>query len=427
MNDFLQSTGLSPVVAASAMLALWGFLLYAARSVPKHLWAYLLRRFTLTVEIHSTDNAFFWLERWLAEHPYAGTATSVRVVASPRAMMAGLPEAKATTPQAHHVRMSLAGGAHLFRHHGRWLLLKRDERNISSGQGAGGMPSEMFTIRSFSRDQTPIRRLLEEARDLANPPNEPRIGVFLGMDSWWHRIMELPQREPASIVLRRDQLDDLLADVHEFVGSRAWYRTRGVPYRRGYLLQGPPGSGKTTLVHVIASVLGWDLYVLPLSSLNDSQVQRLMASVPERSVLLLEDVDCAGLGRRALESGAAPGPAEGAQKGGVTLSGLLNTLDGVIATEGRLLFLTTNAPDALDAALKRPGRADRVVDLTLADYDMAFRLFRQFFPDARGRDTLANRFATAGAGQSMATLQGHLLRFRASPQQAVDALGASAP
>lgn len=58
----------------------------------------------------------------------------------------------------------------------------------------------------------------------------------------------------------------LIADAKDFLASEAWYAERGIPYRRGYLLYGVPGSGKTSLIHAIAGELSLDIYVVSLSA-----------------------------------------------------------------------------------------------------------------------------------------------------------------
>jgi mitochondrial chaperone BCS1 len=58
----------------------------------------------------------------------------------------------------------------------------------------------------------------------------------------------------------------LIADAKDFLRSEDWYAERGIPFRRGYLLHGVPGSGKTSLIHAIAGELGLDIYVVSLSS-----------------------------------------------------------------------------------------------------------------------------------------------------------------
>jgi len=201
----------------------------------------------------------------------------------------------------------------------------------------------------------------------------------------------------SSIVLEPGVKDMLLADCKDFLHSEEWYADRGIPFRRGYLLHGVPGSGKTSLIHSLAGELGLDIYVVSLSSkgMSDNTLTTLMGLVPSRCILLLEDLDAAftrGVSRDESSTGApaataANSPAsknatENTTNDGSTLSlsGLLNSLDGVAAAEGRLLFATTNHIERLDPALSRPGRMDVWVNFKNATRWQAEGIFKNFFP-----------------------------------------------
>ncbi|KAK8046144.1 mitochondrial chaperone BCS1-A [Apiospora saccharicola] len=167
---------------------------------------------------------------------------------------------------------------------------------------------------------------------------------------------------------------------------------RGIPLRRGYLFYGPPGTGKTSLSFALAGVFGLDIYVISLlePTLTEEDLGALFSSLPRRCVVLLEDIDTAGLRRPAEELGKseAEKKADGGSKEskdkeapsndwkvsdlakalkkdsgsddkkGISLSGLLNAIDGVASHEGRVLIMTTNVPESLDEALIRPGRTN---------------------------------------------------------------------
>ena len=150
-------------------------------------------------------------------------------------------------------------------------------------------------------------------------------------------------------------------------------------------------------------------------SLTEEVLGILFTSLPRRCVVLLEDIDSAGMIKRQQsesadtgkkQSGAEPTGADigaeiakaiqSAQKAnhgaktrngdsnneGISLSGLLNAIDGVASHEGRVLIMTTNCPEALDDALIRPGRIDMRIDFTLATCDQICELFtRMYSPD----------------------------------------------
>jgi len=185
----------------------------------------------------------------------------------------------------------------------------------------------------------------------------------------------------------------------------------GIPFRRGYLLYGAPGSGKTSMIHSLAGELGLDVYVISLSrtGLDDTALSELISDLPERCIALMEDIDAAfhqGIESRDLNDSATTPPppppppdgqaqSQGQSPGGnggnggnggprssasrITLSGLLNAIDGIGAHDGRILYATTNKYFALDPALCRPGRMDLHIEFKLASRYQARELFRCFY------------------------------------------------
>jgi chaperone BCS1 len=171
----------------------------------------------------------------------------------------------------------------------------------------------------------------------------------------------------------------LLDDVAEFLDpkTRTWYSRRGLPYQRGYLLHGPPGTGKSSLCLSIAGHFDLDVYVLTMSSLNDHSLKLLFAELPQHCIVLIEDVDATAVHRKP-DASADTSPSAGQNGPGdkkVSLSTLLNVLDGLASSEGRLLIMTTNHIERLDPALIRPGPVDMKLELYLANEDMINRLF----------------------------------------------------
>lgn len=180
----------------------------------------------------------------------------------------------------------------------------------------------------------------------------------------------------------------------------------GIPYRRGYLFHGPPGTGKTSLSFALAGIFGLDIYCISLMEigLTESDLAKLFTTLPRRCIVLLEDIDSAGLRRTEdsplLEASSDGTPSEdGVQvdampktggpllqvrghKSLISLSGLLNTIDGAASHEGRVLIMTTNHPEKLDPALIRPGRVDMQVLFTLATRLQARDIFTRMYSSA---------------------------------------------
>jgi chaperone BCS1 len=168
-------------------------------------------------------------------------------------------------------------------------------------------------------------------------------------------------------------------------------------------------------VLAVASTLKMVFGVLNLNGvgLNDGELCDLLAEAPVNAIVLIEDIDCAFVERAGAEDKANK----------LTFSGLLNAIDGVAASEGRILFATTNHLERLDPALVRPGRIDRKFEIGHADRDQARRLFARFFPDSDA--ALADQFAAAIAQESlpMSSLQSHLLHYGDDPAAAARRAG----
>lgn len=185
----------------------------------------------------------------------------------------------------------------------------------------------------------------------------------------WRRRDDLPQRAPESVVLVEGQMERLQADLSRFLDQEVDYVRRGLPWHRGYLLHGPPGTGKTSAVRALAYHLNLDLWFAPLGDLQkDASLLQVVNEVRPRSILLLEDIDIFHAAR-----------ARDDDNGGVTMAGLLNALDGVATPHGLIVFMTTNDMSVIDPALLRPGRIDLTEFLDLPTEDQVRRLWANFY------------------------------------------------
>lgn len=293
----------------------------------------------------------------------------------------------------------------------------------------------------------------------------------------WSRLTAKPRRALDTVILDPTQKSAILKDVEEYMdeSTQNFYGDHGIPYRRGYLFYGPPGCGKTSFCLALASKFNLDVYVLTLldHELQDSDLMSLMNQLPSPSLLLLEDIDTAGLSRKkpfadtgaALASGLLSGGKRGKRRGGmpegaiasatatadtalesddedtnkqatrVSLSGLLNAIDGVAAPEGHILIMTTNKVHELDDALVRAGRISVKVAFTNASEQQAEEIFLRMYVGAPSPPSLSSKpdednsevrqLAKGFAAQipqgdfSPADLQDYLLIHKKDPQGAV--------
>lgn len=178
-----------------------------------------------------------------------------------------------------------------------------------------------------------------------------RFQAVYGAGSPWTTTKRKSRRSVESIVLPEGVIEDLLEDAQEFIKSEDWYAEAGIPFRRGYLLHGPPGTGKSSTIYGLAGELGSEIYSLSLSSpfVDDAFLNRAVSSIPKHSIFLLEDIDCAFPARNEVEdqiSAMSGYPVQNIhgpnRRSAVTMSGLLNVLDGVGSEEGKIFFATVS-------------------------------------------------------------------------------------
>lgn len=284
-------------------------------------------------------------------------------------------------------------GTHWFRYKGCWMRVSRSslrcmehslhpllaqltrERNGRMVDLTTGAPWETVTLTTLRSHAHLFTSLLAEARQLAVSSTEGKTIIYTAWGAEW-RPFGQPRRARAlqSVVLGKGKRQAIESDVRRFMQRGWWYAERGIPYRRGYLLHGSPGSGKSSFIFALAGSLDLSICLLNLSErgLTDDKLNHLLSNAPERCILLLEDVDAAFLGRsRATE-------ADGYQAN-VTFSGLLNSLDGVASSESRIIFMTTNHVERLDSALIRPGRVDCIEELGDAEVEQVQELLLRFY------------------------------------------------
>lgn len=280
-------------------------------------------------------------------------------------------------------------------------------------RGSDRMPEEyrlyfesiIFRTRSADGRDAVVRQIdaLLEAKH--KRPGPPPLRMADRWGSSWDERDDLPPRELSSIILRSGQRERLTEDLGSFLAGEADYNRRCIPWHRGYLFHGPPGTGKTSVVKALANHFRLPLYYLPLGDLKgDNELVSLVSRVRPRSILLLEDVDVFHAATRRDD-----------EAGGVTLSALLNALDGVWTPHGLITVLTTNNREALDEAVVRPGRIDVEEEFALLDGDQSSRMMRWFYRS----DLMAPGYAR---GKSPAALLDAMMRHPDDPAAALASL-----
>lgn len=395
----------NPYFAAGGGLMILGTGLAVARSGIIKASRVLYRQMIVDLEIQSKDKSYAWFLTWMAKHPQrVSRHLSVR------------------TNYIQHdngsvsTKFSLVPGPgnHWIRYKGAFILIKR-ERSAKMIDIANGSPFETVTLTTLYRDKHLFDDILNEAKDIALKTTEGKTVIYTSFGPEWRKFGQpKAKRMLPSVILDSGIKEGILDDVYDFMKNGKWYSDRGIPYRRGYLLYGPPGSGKTSFIQALAGELDYNICILNLSenNLTDDRLNHLMNNMPERSILLLEDIDAAFNKRSQTD--------EQGFHSSVTFSGLLNALDGVTSSEETITFMTTNHPEKLDAAIMRPGRIDYKVFVGNATPYQVEKMFMKFYP---GETDICKKFVNSvkelDITVSTAQLQGLFVMNKDAPHDAL--------
>ncbi|QBZ58561.1 hypothetical protein PoMZ_03516 [Pyricularia oryzae] len=278
---------------------------------------------------------------------------------------------KSTTP----IRYTPSSGPHIFSFQGKYFSIDRQQRSVMDNSNTGSeavtiREKETFIISTFGLSPEPIKQFLAHARKhhhkdhsdktlIMRPNSLPQRRFH---DRAWREVAKRPIRPINTVVLDQEQKTAVLSDMNEYLQPKTecWYSNRGIPLRRGYLFHGPPGTGKTSLSFALAGVFGLEIYVISLiePQLSDKDLSTLFNGLPRRCIVLLEDIDTAGINKT---------------------ESLLNAIDGVAAHEGRIFIMTTNKPEILDKTLIRSGRVDLQMAFRNATQQQANKLFQRLY------------------------------------------------
>lgn len=229
--------------------------------------------------------------------------------------------------------------------------------------------------------------------------------IFVNKKGKWQSQLSNNKRQIDTVILKNGNKQEIINDLELFLHSEDWYNERDIPYTRGYLFYGKPGTGKTSLIKGISNYCERHIHFLILKDIqSDNELFDLLKQINyKQTILVIEDIDCMidiikerqnikqdedtqrqiDILTKKIDNLTRDGigtkyelPVQNNQ---LTLSGLLNAIDGVFNNDGRILIMTTNHPEVLDEALIRPGRIDKKILFNNCDKKQIIDLYKMFY------------------------------------------------
>ncbi|OHE90342.1 mitochondrial chaperone bcs1, partial [Colletotrichum orchidophilum] len=240
----------------------------------------------LLTDVHDPDEAYDMLEYWVSSQNFAKTAcSSLASVDGRRGRVLLHPDYDTTTKKP--LRFTPWRDRMSFWYKGRLLFLQCTQNELAL------FPRKTMTVSCVGRSSQILRDLMNECRVEYLRVSENKTSIFEHHNNGWKRTMTREIRPIETVIMKEELKQTLLDDIRAFLNpnARSWYASRGLPYRRGYLLYGRPGTGKSSFSISIAGCFGLDIYVVSLAGIDDMRLSALFADLPQRCVVLLEDVD----------------------------------------------------------------------------------------------------------------------------------------
>ena len=367
---YSKAVAVNPLLAGFA-LYFTSVLTYLARNVPKALWDCIKHSTTTSMEMNNAgySNEYHYTQflMWFMHSPWSKWS---------RSLYTGRGQVRSYGGDDTIIGPGI--GHHFFFLKGR-LFWFHKEQTASSG---ADRQKEQITITTFGRRQRPLLALVSL---FEFKQTEDTIAVYNFCNKQWDRVTSIHKRSLDTVCIPKETKASLLKRIDRFVHHPTWFREKGLAYKMTTLLQGSPGTGKSTIVKAIAGHYNRNIYRLDLGEVSNQTLQHALATLPPKSVLLMEDVDAA---TKAANSRTDPQASSNTTsftdlvESRLTLAGLLNALDGIIPMNDVIVFMTTNYPEKLDAALTRKSRVDYRYEIGPMTNPEIHEYVKLMYPDA---------------------------------------------
>lgn len=352
MNWYNDMSRGNPLLAMM-LVPLVGGLIYTLKGLPLQMWKLIVRQTTVTMTMNNipydfNSYAFIAFDRWFINQKTKSLSRNFF-------LFSNYVRNNYTSGTGDDYRIGVGVGTHFFRQ--GWRLYWFTKTKLPS-TGSEREKEEML-IRTFGFTTNAFTNLIDELNVIERGKLGTKVFTWNGTSWGEPRYVQFNHLDKHTMDMAVKE--SIVEKLTRFYQNKEWYRERGLTYKTSFLLYGPPGTGKTTLAKLTAGHFEKSLFILDLTECTNKTLKEALNTVAKGSIVLMEDIDQMGgavLDREAKQEMSLMEAMSGSL---LTMSGLLNALDGIIPLDDVVLMATTNHPEKLDAAIRRKSRIDNEV------------------------------------------------------------------
>lgn len=382
LESLMDILNVNPVFGGILGASVFSIFIYSVKSLPSTIFEILKRQLTTSLELHEHGSSWAGLDTqyenfkdWMASRE--DNIKMSRILT--------------TSGNHREPTLSTGSGIHRFWYKKRLYWFIQRELDSSGSERV----KHSITIYTLGRSHKPIYDLFEEFKLLHTADSKSPMGVYqVDTDGRWNRISPVSKRTFDTVFINKHTKSELLDTITTFIENEDKYIKEGVSYRLGLCLEGPTGTGKTSIIKALANQYQRPLYNLPIGRMSETAIVNALIKA-RGGIVVIEDADNnhnllkrdsdsidtkrseLDVIKEVVKNDNSNGPL--GLLGG--LGEVLNGLDGIVETDDVIIIMTTNDISTLDRALFRPGRIDLVVTVDHLNIEMINDTLDRYYPD----------------------------------------------
>jgi len=307
-------------------------------------------------------------------------------------------------------------GVYLLHYKNTMISLNISSHQLHHGVGFDNKPNSVtsFIFTTLGWNSQILETIITDSKKYWDDNQSRESTTIRQAHPWWPQgklLVSNPKINQLDHIFLDEAVEErLLKILNNFKDNMHLWHQHKQSYRESILLVGPPGNGKTKLLSFIAGYLGYDIMLVNLSAgqINDDGLLEIFARVPRKTLIALEEIDSAIPSRDVLRQA-------GPRHKNITMSGLLQALDGPVNKEGPIVVATTNRYEQLDSALIRPGRFNHHIKIDWSSAHQQERLLKYYFPEVTPSQAAKFSANLTGRHISCVTIVSYLRIRKADP------------